>query len=279
NAIVFVDSFFTKDFYKLKAFKKESVKSNFNVVFVIANTIAKKYNFEIKHTIKELHFSNVVGILPGKKKKNEFVLFSSHYDHLGASKPNASGDSVYNGANDDASGTAAIIMLANCFAKQKNNDRTLVFVAFTAEEIGGFGSQYFSENIDAEKVVAMFNIEMIGTESKWGKNSAYITGFEKSNFGEILQQNLKSSAFHFEADPYPTENLFYRSDNANLAKLGVPAHTISTSKMDNEPTYHKLNDEIASIDIINMVEIIKAISASSKSIVAARDTPTRVKKQ
>jgi Zn-dependent M28 family amino/carboxypeptidase len=71
-----------------------------------------------------------------------------------------------------------------------------LFVAFTAEEIGGFGSQYFSKQLMPEKVMAMFNIEMIGTESKWGINSAYITGFEKTNLGEILQKNLKGTAFY-----------------------------------------------------------------------------------
>jgi hypothetical protein len=77
--------------------------------------------------------------------------------------------------------------------------------------------------------MAMFNLEMIGTESKWGRNSAYITGFEKSNMGEILQKNLEGSVLNY-ADPYPEQQLFYRSDNATLARLGVPAHTISTSK-------------------------------------------------
>ena len=125
----------------------------------------------------------------------------------------------------------------------------------------------------------MFNLEMIGTESKWGKNSAYITGFEKSDFGKILQKNLEGSNFHFEPDPYIKENLFYRSDNATLAALGVPAHTISTSKMDNEPTYHKQSDDIASIDVNNMAEIIKAIAISSKSIVSGKDTPSRIEKR
>lgn len=74
-------------------------------------------------------------------------------------------------------------MLAKYFAALKNNERTIVFVAFTAEEIGGYGSQYFSLQMNPDKVVAMFNIEMIGTESKWGKNSAYITGYEKQTWG------------------------------------------------------------------------------------------------
>ena len=84
----------------------------------------------------------------------------------------------------------------------------------------------------------MFNIEMIGTESKWGKNSAYITGYERTNLGSILQKNLENTQFRFHPDPYTEELLFFRSDNASLAETGVPAHTISTSKMDSEKYYH-----------------------------------------
>jgi hypothetical protein len=122
----------------------------------------------------------------------------------------------------------------------------------------------------------MFNIEMIGTESKWGKNSAYITGYEKTNMGEILQKNLTGTSFTFQPDPYPDQQLFYRSDNATLARLGVPAHTISTSKMDSEPNYHKASDEIGTLDLKNMNEIIKAIALSSRGIVAGTETPSRV---
>ena len=174
------------------------------------------------------------------------------------------------------------MMLAKYFGQLKNNERTLVFVAFTAEEIDGSGSRYFSQQVDPEKVVAMFNIEMIGTTSKWGTNSAYITGYEKSDMGKILQANLTGSKFKFEPDPYPKQNLFYRSDNATLAALGVPAHTISTAKMEevpnNEPNYHKQSDEIGTLDMKNMAEIIKAIAISSKTIVRGKDTPTRVQK-
>jgi Zn-dependent M28 family amino/carboxypeptidase len=158
----------------------------------------------------------------------------------------------------------------------KDNERTLVFAAFTAEEIGGFGATYFSKQFDPAQVMAMFNIEMIGTESKWGKNSAYITGFEKTNMGEILQNNLKGTDFTFHPDPYPTQQLFYRSDNATLARLGVPAHTISTSKMDSEPNYHKASDEIGTLDMQNMAAIIRAIALSSKGIVSGKETPSRV---
>lgn len=118
---------------------------------------------------------------------------------------------------------------------------------------------------------------MIGTESKWGKNSAYITGYEKTNMGEILQKNLTGTAFTFYPDPYTQENLFYRSDNATLARLGVPAHTISTSKMDSEPNYHKVTDEVSTLDMENMAEIIRAVALSSRSIISGGDTPSRVK--
>jgi hypothetical protein len=278
NAIVFINTFFKNDFNKLKRFKRDAEKKKYSIVFVLNNETASKYNFTIQHKITETKYTNVVAALVGKSKKEEMVIFSGHYDHLGTVKPNAKGDSVYNGANDDAAGTTAVIMLAKYFAKQKNNERTLVFVAFTAEEIGGFGSQHFSKSLNADKVIAMFNLEMIGTESKWGKNSAYITGFEKSDFGKILQRNLEGSVFHFEPDPYPKENLFYRSDNATLAALGVPAHTISTSKMDNEANYHKLSDEVATLDMENMTEVIKAIALSSKTIISGKDTPSRVEK-
>lgn len=276
--LVIVPASYVKNFSRIKRFNSETFDKKEPVVFVLSDTDPATYSFSIKHTISNSSLSNVIGILPGKSKKDEYVIFSGHYDHLGTGKANAAGDSIYNGANDDAAGTTAVIMLANYFAKQKDNERTIIFVAFTAEEIGGFGSQYFSKQINADKAVAMFNIEMIGTESEWGKNSAYITGFDKSDFGKILQGNLTGSNFKFEPDPYPKQQLFYRSDNATLAALGVPAHTISTSKMDSEKTYHTQEDEIETLDMENMTAIIKAIIISSKGIVNGKETPSRVEK-
>lgn len=277
--LVLINNFHRKNFNRLRGFNRESFEAKTPIVLVLSDENPSTYNFEIKNEITSSSLANVVGVLPGKSRKDEYVIFSAHYDHLGIGKPDAKGDSIYNGANDDAAGTTAVIMLANYFSQLNNNERTLLFVAFTAEEIGGFGSQYFSKQIDPKKTVAMFNIEMIGTQSKWGENSAYITGYEKSDFGKILQANLSGSNFHFEPDPYPAQNLFYRSDNATLAALGVPAHTISTSKMDNEPNYHKQSDEIETLDMNNMAEIIKAIAISSKTIVSGKDTPTRVEKR
>ena len=277
--LVLVNPAHEKIFQRLKNAGRESFEDKAPVVFVLTSENPTNYHFEIKSHITSSALSNVIGVLPGKSRKDEYVIFSSHYDHLGIGNPDATGDSIYNGANDDAAGTTAVVMLADYFSKLNNNERTLIFVTFTAEEIGGFGSQYFSKQMDAEKAIAMFNIEMIGTDSKWGNNSAYITGYEKSDFGKILQSNLQGSKFHFEPDPYPKQNLFYRSDNATLAALGVPAHTISTSKMDDEPNYHKQSDEISTLDMNNMAEIIKAIAISSQTIVSGKDTPTRVEKR
>lgn len=276
NMLVLVDTSFSKNFSRLTRFKRQLAKNSPNIAFIIGNSIPSKFKIKADHDFEEVPYANVVGILPGKSKKNEYVIFSGHYDHVGVGKA-VNGDSIYNGANDDAAGITAVIMLANYFKKLGNNERTLVFAAFTAEEIGMVGSTYFSEQMDPKQVVAMFNIEMIGTESKWGKNSAYITGYDKTDMGKILMKNLKGTEFNFYPDPYTEMQLFYRSDNATLAKQGVPAHTISTAKMEDEPHYHKPSDEVSTLDMNNMVEIIRAIALSSKSIVSGVDTPSRVK--
>ncbi|HMK03978.1 MAG TPA: M20/M25/M40 family metallo-hydrolase [Ferruginibacter sp.] len=285
NLIILVDTAHTRRFKSMQRFTGNAkFTSAVSQIFILtANLNPASLHLHIKNELTEQQLKNVVGIIPGKSKKDEYVVFSAHYDHLGIGKPDKDQDSIYNGANDDAAGTTAVMMLAKYFSAAKNNERTLVFAAFTAEEIGGYGSRYFSKQLNPEKVMAMFNIEMIGTESKWGTNSAYITGYEKSDMGKILQANLSDSKFRFEPDPYPKQNLFYRSDNATLAALGVPAHTISTSKMEeapnNEPNYHRQSDEIETLDMNNMAEIIKAIALSSKTIISGKDTPTRVEKQ
>lgn len=284
NLLVLVDTAHRNRFKSIQRFAGNAkFPSGVSQVFVLTGNLnPTAFNLHIKNEQTAQYLKNVIGVIPGKSRKDELVVFSGHYDHLGIGKPDKNQDSIFNGANDDAAGTTAVMMLARYFGEMKNNERTLVFVAFTAEEIGGFGSRYFSKQMNPDKVVAMFNIEMIGTESKWGTNSAYITGYEKSDMGKILQANLEGSKFHFEPDPYPKQNLFYRSDNATLAELGVPAHTISTSKMEeapnNEPNYHKQSDEIGTLDINNMAEIIKAIALSSKTIISGKDTPSRVEK-
>jgi len=279
NLIVWVDESFANTFPRLSFLKRTLFKSDKSVIFVLGKK-ANSFSFAAKHSVEEKKLANVVGILPGKKHKDQYVIFSGHYDHIGISTREAiNGDSIFNGANDDAAGITAVILLARYYKALGNNDRTIIFAAFTAEEVGGYGSQYFSKQCHPDKVMAMFNIEMIGTESKWGRNSAYITGYEKSDMGKILQSNLTGTGFTFHPDPYPDQQLFYRSDNATLARLGVPAHTISTAKMEDEPNYHKVTDHVETLDMENMAKIINSIALSARSIISGKDTPSRVKEK
>jgi len=246
-------------------------------IFILGEPDAANYKVSFSNMIEELPLFNVAGMLPGRSKPKELVLISAHYDHLGIVKE-VDGDAIANGADDDASGTTAVISLAKYYKKLNNNERTLIFVAFTAEEVGGFGARHFSSLLNPDDVVAMFNIEMIGKESKFGENAAFITGYEKSDFGEILQKNLAGTDFKFYPDPYPTQNLFYRSDNATLAALGVPAHTISTDQIDTDKFYHTVNDEFETLEVSNIHATIQAIALSARSIVAGTDTPKRITK-
>lgn len=221
---------------------------------------------------------NVIGVLKGKSKPEESIVFSAHYDHIGIVKP-VGQDSIANGADDDASGVAAVISLAKAYAKLNNNARTLIFVAFTAEEIGGFGSRYFAQHINPESVKAMINLEMIGKDSKFGPHSIFITGFEKSNLGEIMQKRVKKTGFNFYPDPYPEQHLFYRSDNATLARLGVPAHSFSTVQLPTDTLYHTVKDEFETLDMDNVVSTVRAVLIGAEGLVDGSETPTRIAKE
>lgn len=281
SVLVLVDASHVDAFKRLHEFNKrgrivDEAKEGSAKVFILGSNDAASFSVKVSTIIETLPLANIAGMIPGKSKEKELVVFSGHYDHIGIVKGKA--DTIANGADDDASGITAVISLAKYYKKLKNNERTLIFVAFTAEEIGGFGSKYFSEQLNPDDVVAMFNIEMIGKESKFGMNAAFITGYEKSDFGEILQRNLRGTAFTFHPDPYPKQNLFYRSDNATLAALGVPAHTISTDQIDTDKFYHTVGDEFSTLNVDNITATIKAIALSARSIVAGTDTPKRIPK-
>ncbi|MDY0780110.1 M20/M25/M40 family metallo-hydrolase [Tenacibaculum sp. IB213877] len=229
-----------------------------------------RQNFEEKG----LKMFNVIGVLEGKSKKDEYVVVSAHYDHLGIKK-DGEGDRIYNGADDDASGVSAVLTLAEYF-KSKGTERTVLFVAFTAEEMGLVGSKYFGKNVNPEKFVAGINIEMIGKTSSYGPKTAWLTGFERSDFGKIIQKNLEGTDYKLFPDPYPKFKLFFRSDNASLARLGIPSHTFSTGPIDQDPHYHKVSDQAETLNVSNITETIKAIALGTESIINGKDTPSRV---
>lgn len=277
NLVVVVDTAHRKNFGRLTGYRRLSAYSNTSVIFLLSQKDPASFAFNSRHTVVEVKLANIIGILPGKSRKDELVVFSAHYDHLGIGKPTAEGDSIYNGANDNASGTSAVLMLAREFARKRDNERSVMFVAFTAEEMGLLGSQYFGSKVDPATIVAMLNLEMIGTESKWGADAVYVTGYDKSDLGAILNKAGTATGFTFHPDPYKEQDLFLRSDNASLARLGVPAHTISSSKMDVEKYYHSADDEISTLNMNNMAAIVRAIATSARAIISGSETPSRVK--
>lgn len=284
--LVLVPTKFAEDFKRLKSapyrsgsfFEKDMSNPTGTFLVLSDEKTAANYTVKSNNEISNMgDLFNVAGMIKGKSRPNEIVIFSAHYDHMGIGKA-VEQDSIFNGADDDASGTTAVIALAKYYKQLNNNERTLIFVGFTAEESGGYGSKYFSQQLNPDNITAMFNIEMIGKDSKFGPNTAYITGYERSDFGKILQKNLVGTEFNFHPDPYPEQNLFYRSDNATLAALGVPAHTISTVQIDKDKLYHTVKDEYESLDIENIYSSIKGIAKSAISIIKGQDTPSRVPK-
>jgi len=246
------------------------------VVLGLVSNPNESATYQVSHTanVVEEPLANVVGMIPGRRT-NEFVLFSAHFDHIGFERP-IYGDSIANGANDNASGVAAVVALAKYYASRGTPERTLLFAAFDAEEAGGFGSRHYSRQLDPDQIVAMFNIEMIGKQAASGPNTAWITGFDRSSFGTILQEAVAGTGYQFQPDPYPQMGLFTRSDNATLARLGVPAHTISTTPIANDPDYHRVSDQLETVDVAHIVRTVQAIARGAETIVSGSATPTRV---
>ncbi len=263
-----------RNYFGKGGIKQEIGKGASKVMVLTNKTTAENYSVAMENSVKQLPLFNVAGMIEGKRK-DELVVFSGHYDHIGIQDA-VDGDNIGNGADDDASGTTAMLLLARHFKKQRQPKHTLLFEAFTAEEIGGYGSRHFSEQLNPDNIVAIFNTEMIGKPSKFGPNTAYLTGFDKSDLGTLLQGRLEGTAYSIH--PYPEQNLFYRSDNATLARLGVPAHTISSVQIDQDKTYHTVKDEFEKLDMKHMSGLIKAVALASQGVVDGTDTPSRVDK-
>lgn len=254
-------------------------------IVIVLSDITKVNQLKVTGTTRKRNteLKNIVGVLPGKSKANEIVLYSAHYDHIGTEPVSMETplkkDLIFNGADDDASGVSAVINLANYFAKTDNNERTLMFVAFSAEEIGGYGSKYFSQHISPDNITAMINIEMIGKPSVFGEGKLWMTGMERSSLGNQLNSELAARKLKLYADPYPNEKLFYRSDNATLARLGVAAHSFSSTQLDKDKHYHHTSDELNTLDLPSMLEAIKLLAIATKPLAQGRITPSRITKQ
>jgi Zn-dependent M28 family amino/carboxypeptidase len=166
---------------------------------------------------------NVVGLLPGKKYPDETIIYSAHWDHLGIGKPDANGDTIYNGAVDNATGIAQIIEQARRFALEPRPDRSVVFLAVTAEEKGLLGSEYYATHplYPLAKTVAVLNTDAMNV---WGAEKNFsIRGTARLDLLDDLIAAGKSEGRYFTPDPHPETGGFYRSDHFTFAKQGVPA--------------------------------------------------------
>jgi len=197
---------------------------------------------------------NVCGVKKGKTEK--FLGFSGHFDHIGTS--NNPKDNIYNGADDDASGITTLVGIADYF-KNKKPEFSLVFMAFNGEEKGMLGSRAISkdENLNPiyDKMTALFNFEMVATESAFGKNALFMTGDEFSDLDELFNKNA-ANGLKINPDPYASEQLFYRSDNVSFVKKKIIAHSFSTVDMTKATHYHHENDDVNVVDFENLTTII-----------------------
>jgi hypothetical protein len=203
---------------------------------------------------------NAVGVLRGSDKKasQEAVFLSAHLDHLGVSTDPGASDTVYNGADDDASGCVSVLELARALAAGPRPRRTIYFICFGSEERGGAGAQYFAAHspVPLEKTVADLNFEMLGRQdAKVAASTLWFTGFERSNLGPALVRR----GARLVADPHPEQNFFQRSDNYTLALRGVVAHTVSSFGLHKD--YHRPSDEASKIDFPFMTQSINSMIA------------------
>lgn len=245
-----------------------------NVLLVCANRAPDSISLSGLNSYYSNVEYNVVGMLRGKSKPEDIVMFSAHYDHEGVYQRGRRKDSILNGANDNASGTTALLMLAKHFAQQNNNDRTLLFCAFAGEELGLLGSKQFANLIPAPAIVAGINIEMIGVQG-YGKNGVFITGFNQSTLPAILKKQFSATTVQVKAEPSGEKELFRRSDNYSFVKKGVPAHSIMSSD-DDDKCYHQPCDELKRINIPHLTTIVKAIAIATKTLISGEDTPSRI---
>jgi len=216
--------------------------------------------------------TNVIAILRGSdlKLRNQVVLLTAHIDHLGMAAVR-SGDFIYNGANDDASGCIAVLELARALTSGKPPRRTVVFALFGSEELGGFGNAGFLAHppVPLGSIVANIEFEMIGwPDAAVPAGDLWLTGYNRSTLGAELAEHGAALV----ADPHTDENFFQRSDNYALAKSGIIAHTISSFGL--QPMYHHPNDDIAHIDFALMTHAILSMEGPVSWLANTEWSPT-----
>jgi len=205
---------------------------------------------------------NVVGIIRGSDPEvaDEAVVIGAHYDHEGIGTPvadeNGVLDSIYNGADDDGSGTVAILEIARELAQGTPPRRTVVILLSTAEEFGLLGTFWYIENpvVPLDQTVANLQVEMIGRpdDVAGGFGRGWLTGYERTTMGD----QLAAAGSPIVPDPRPEMNFFFRSDNVAFAIEGIPGHTLSSYNM--HADYHQPSDEVDKVDFAHMTALVDA---------------------
>ena len=226
--------------------------------------------------------ANVVAALPGADPRvaEEAVLVTAHYDHLGMRGDDragsADGDRIYNGANDDAAGTAGVLGVAAALAAGPRPRRTVVFVAFCGEELGMRGSKHWVSEplVPLERTIAVVNLEMLGRPEPREPLVAWVTGAELSDLIDAFVDPDVDRVRFVPSSTIGWEEAaaFGRSDNAPFAAHGVVAHTISTGRIDE--LYHTVDDEPEALDYPRMARLVRAIAVGVARLADADDRPT-----
>ncbi|MCC7055003.1 MAG: M20/M25/M40 family metallo-hydrolase [Gemmatimonadaceae bacterium] len=202
--------------------------------------------------------ANVVGYIEGSDPalRSEYVLMTAHYDHIGVTKA-VEGDSINNGADDDAAGTIAVLQVARLLARGAvRPKRTIIFAAMTGEEVGLLGTRWFIDHPTRplSEMVANLEVEMIGRPDSLagGAGKAWLTGYERSTLGD----QLRDGGIPIVPDRRPAQRFFERSDNIAFARMGIPAHTLSSFNL--HADYHTVRDEARYADPSHMARVIEA---------------------
>jgi aminopeptidase YwaD len=217
---------------------------------------------------------NAVGRLTGSdpKAKDEVVVLGAHLDHVGARETAPGADKIYNGADDDASGTVSVMALARALASGPRPKRTLVFALFGSEEGGGAvsGSSYFVELpvVPLDRIVAQVQFEMLGrADPKVPERHLWLTGYERSNLGpELAKQGAR-----LVQDPRPEQSFFTRSDNIKFARKGVVSHTVSSFNLHTD--YHQPGDEVGKVDFAHMLDAVRSLLEPIRWLANSTFTP------
>jgi hypothetical protein len=213
-------------------------------------------NIQVNVVPQEKRYTyNAIGYLPGSDPNAGTILLSAHLDHLGVGTPE-NGDGIWNGANDDAAGTTAVLELGHALANAPKLKRSVLFVCYGSEELGDLGSTYFGKHspVPLKDLVANVEFEMIGNQDPKMPNGVLLfTGWERSNLGPTLKEH----GALLGPDPYPEQHYFERSDNYALALEGVVAHT--AAGWGDPPTYHRPTDDLAHLDLPFMTTAIQSL--------------------